>query len=62
LADEWEGFLPERKVTRGGSNIVIVLEFGDKKKNGLAVYEVLAHARTHARSHSYIHTPTQSHT
>jgi len=39
LADEWEGFLPERKVTRGGKNIVITQEFGNKKKNGLAVYE-----------------------
>jgi hypothetical protein len=40
LADEWEGFLPERIVKRGGKDIRIVQEFNAKKKNGLAVYEV----------------------
>jgi hypothetical protein len=64
LADEWEGFLPERKVTRGGSNIVIVQEFGDKKKNGLAVYEVRTHAHTHTHTHaralSLIHPHTDA--
>ena len=40
LADEWEVFLPERIVKRGGKDIRIVQEFNAKKKNGLAVYEV----------------------